>query len=57
MKLKIYSNNYSVIIDNKPTLIVVPSKVQVRSRLIAGIAGSIPSEGMDVRLLCLMCGV
>jgi len=31
--------------------------VKVRSRLIAGIAGSNPAEGMGVRLLCLMCGV
>jgi hypothetical protein len=33
------------------------STASVCSRLIAGIAGSNPAEGMDVRLLCLMCVV
>ena len=31
------------------------SKEQVCSLLFAGIAGSNPAEGMDVRLLCLLC--
>jgi hypothetical protein len=52
-KLKFYSNNYSLVIDNWPTSVAVPSEVQVRSRWFAGIAGSNPAEGMDVRLLCL----
>ena len=26
------------------------------SCLVAGIAGSNPAEGLDVRLLCLLCG-
>jgi hypothetical protein len=33
------------------------SKALVCSRLIAGIEGSNPAEGMDVRFLCLLCAV
>jgi hypothetical protein len=33
------------------------SKAKVCSRLIAGIAGLNPAEGMDARLLCLLCVV
>ena len=35
--------------------VAVLSKALVCGRLIAGIAGSNPAEGMDVRLLCLLC--
>lgn len=35
--------------------VVMRSLDQVCSRLIAGIAGANPSEGMDVRLSCLLC--
>ena len=35
-----------------PIPMALRSKVQVCSRLIAGIAGSNPAEGMDLRLLC-----
>jgi len=40
-----------------PIPVVVWSKAWVYSRLSAGIAGSIPSEDMNVRLLCLLCVV
>jgi hypothetical protein len=33
------------------------SKAQVYSRLIVGIAGSNPAQGMDVGILCLLCFV
>ena len=33
------------------------SKAWVSVRSTAGIAGSCPSEGMDIRLLCLLCVV
>jgi len=33
---------------------IVRSKAQVTGRFIAGIAGSNPADGMDVRLLCLL---
>jgi hypothetical protein len=35
--------------------VVVRSKAQVCGRFIRGIAGSKPAEGMDVRLLCMLC--
>ena len=35
----------------------VPSKAHICSRLIAGIAGSNFTEGMDIRLLRLLCVV
>jgi hypothetical protein len=41
----------------KPILVVVPFKAKVCGCLIAGIAGLNPYEGMDVRLLCLLCFV
>jgi hypothetical protein len=34
--------------------VVVRSKAYVCGRFVAGIAGSDPAEGMDVRLLCLL---
>jgi hypothetical protein len=37
--------------------ITVRSKALVCSRLIANVAGSNPTGGMDVRLLCLLCVV
>ena len=37
--------------------VTVRSKAWVWSRLIAGIAGSIRAEDMDIRLLCLLCSV
>ena len=36
---------------------LVRSEVWVCGRYIAGTAGSNPIEGMDVRLLCLLCVV
>ena len=41
--------------DNLPIKATVWPKAQGCSRTIAGIAGSSPAEGMDVRLLCLLC--
>ena len=35
----------------------VRSKAYIRSRLISGIAGSNHAEGMNVRLLCLLCRI
>jgi hypothetical protein len=40
-----------------PMAVVVCSKAYVWGRSIAGIAGSNPDEGMDVRLLGLLCVV
>ena len=37
--------------------VVVWPKVEVCSCLIAGIAGSNPTEGKDVRLFCMLCVV
>jgi len=37
--------------------LAVPSKTEVYGRSIAGIAGSNPSEGGHVRLLCMLCVV
>ena len=36
---------------------VVRCKAQVCSRLVAGIVGSNPAEGTDVRLMCFLCVV
>jgi hypothetical protein len=36
-------------------LLAVLSKAHICDRSIAGLAGSNPAEGMDVRLLCLLC--
>jgi len=41
---------------SKPIPVTVLSKVWIWSRLIARIAGSNPTEGVDVRLLCLCDG-
>jgi hypothetical protein len=38
-----------------PIPVVLRSKEQVCGRLMTGIEGSNPAEGMDVRLLCLLC--
>jgi hypothetical protein len=35
-----------------PTLVAARSKAYVCGRLVAGVAGSNPAEGMDVCLLC-----
>jgi hypothetical protein len=35
--------------------VAVRSKAKVCSRLISEVGGSYPAEGMDVRLLCLLC--
>jgi hypothetical protein len=40
-----------------PISMAIRSKAYVWSSLIAGVAGSNPPEGMDVRLLCLLCVV
>ena len=40
-----------------PILVAVRSKVQVCDRLVAVIASSKPTGGMDVRYLCLLCVV
>ena len=37
--------------------LTIPGDREVEGRLIAGIAGSNPAEGMNVRLLCLLCVV
>jgi hypothetical protein len=37
----------------KPIPVASPSKAKVCGRLVAGVAGSNPAEGMDVYLLCL----
>jgi hypothetical protein len=42
---------------SKPIPVAVLSKEWVCSRLIAGIVGSNPAEGMDVCLLCFLCVV
>ena len=47
----------TAITDKSSIQISVPSKASVRSRSIAGIAGSNSAEGVDVRLLCLLCVV
>jgi hypothetical protein len=39
----------------QPIPMSVPSKAHICSPLIAGIAGSNLPEGMDIRLLCLLC--
>jgi hypothetical protein len=36
--------------------VAVRSETQFCSLLVAGIAGSNPAEGLDVRLLSLLCG-
>jgi hypothetical protein len=41
--------------NNNNAYLSIP--VAVRSRLTAGIVGSNPAEGMDVRVLCLLCVV
>ena len=38
-----------------PISVAVRSKAFVCSRLSAGIAGSIPAEDKNIRLLCLLC--
>jgi len=40
-----------------PFPVAVRSKVKVCGRSIAGIEGLNPAEGLDVRLLCLLCVV
>jgi hypothetical protein len=51
--------NYNLIylIRHSPISVAVRSNMYVRSCLIAGIAGSNPTDGIDVRLLCLLCVV
>ena len=42
---------------NGPIHVAVLSKASVLSRLIAGIPGSNPAEGMHILLMCLLCVV
>jgi hypothetical protein len=42
-------------LSEKLMLVAMWSKAEVCDRLIAGITGLNPAEGMDVRLLCLLC--
>jgi len=44
----------SIILRGKVT-IAAPGVPLVCRRLIAGITGSNPAEGIDVRLLCVLC--
>ena len=44
-----------LVIRQKKIPVVVRSKKYVWNRLLAGIEGSNPAEGMDARLLCLLC--
>jgi hypothetical protein len=46
-----------LVIRQKTITVAVRSKKYVWNPLLAGIAGSNPAEGMDVRLLCLLCVV
>jgi len=46
---------YRTELGHLPILVAVRSKAQVSGRSIAGIAGSNPTEGMGVRLWCLLC--
>jgi len=49
---------YMLLYERTPAILVAArSKAEVCSRSIAGIAGSNPVEGTDVRLLCLLCSV
>jgi len=40
-----------------PRTMTMRSKAYVYNLLIAGVAGSSPDEGMNVRVLCLLCVV
>ena len=51
------SDNYQYYNNQYPTPVALRTKAQVCSGSIAGIAGSNPVEGMDVRILCLFCVV
>jgi hypothetical protein len=58
--LAVYMHDYIVfglttLTGKSPIKMSLQSKAYVRSRLIAGIAGSNSVEGMNVRLLCLLC--
>ena len=46
-----------LVIRQKTILVAVRSKEYVWNRLLSGNAVSNPAEGMDVRLLCLLCVV
>ena len=49
--------NIGLIIPVVPVPVALLSEAQVCSSLIAEFASSNPAEGMDVRLLCLLCAV
>jgi hypothetical protein len=49
--------NIGIIISVFLVPVAVMSEAQVCSSLIAEVASSNPAEGMDVRLLCLLCVV
>ena len=48
---------FKVVHCREPIGVAVRSKAQIYSRSIAGITGSNPVEGTNVRILCLSCVV
>jgi hypothetical protein len=41
----------------RPIFVAVRSGALIFPRSVAGIAGSNPADGMDIRILCLLCVV